>query len=90
MNKEDFKIMMIQLLNNEKSVYNDLVKYMKDNNNLHYKEMVTAIERIIKHIDSGFYDNQIELFCKYIEDEMIKEADEIIEKSKKKTKKKAE
>lgn len=90
MNKEDFKIMMKELLNNEKGVYNDLAKYMKDNNNLHYKEMVTAIERIIKHIDSGFYDNQIDIFCKYIEDETIKEADEIIEKSKKKTKKKAE
>ena len=90
MNKEDFKIMMIQLLNNEKGIYNDLVKYMKDNNNFHYKEMCIAIERIIKHIDSGFYDNQIEVFCKYIEDETIKEADEIIEKSKKKTKKKAE
>lgn len=90
MNKEDFKIMMIQLLNNEKSVYSDLAKYMKDNNVMHYKEMVTAIERIVKHVDSGFYDNQIEVFCKYIEDETLKEADEEIQKSKKKTKKKAE
>lgn len=90
MNKEDFKIMMIQLLNNEKSVYSDLANHMKDKNNQHYKEMVTAIERIIKHINSGFYDTQINLFCKYIEDETIKEADEEIQKSKKKTKKKAE
>lgn len=90
MNKEDFKIMMIQLLNNEKSVYKDLAIYIKDSNNFHYKEMVTAISRIIKHVDSGFYDNQIEAFCKYIEDETIKEADEIVEKSKKKGKKKAE
>ena len=88
MNKENFKEMMIQLLNNEKHTYEDLSKMIK--NNVPYKEMVTAIERIIKHVDSGFYDVQIEAFCKYIEDETLKETDEIIEKSKKKGKKKAE
>lgn len=88
MNKEDFKIMMIQLLNNEKQTYEDLSKMIK--NNVSYKEMVTAISRIIKHIDSGFYDREIEAFCNFIEDEALKEADEIVEKSKKKVKKKAE
>lgn len=88
MNKEDFKEMMIELLNNEKQTYEDLSKMIK--NNVPYKEMVTAVSRIVKHINSGFYDNQIEAFCKYIEDETLKETDEIIEKSKKKGKKKAE
>lgn len=88
MNKEDFKIMMIQLLKNEKQTYEFLAIAIK--NNVPYKQMITAISRIIKHVDSGFYDNQIEAFCKYIEDETLKETDEIIEKSKKKGKKKVE
>lgn len=85
MNKENFKEMMIELLKNEKQTYEELSKMIK--NNVPYKEMVTAISRIIKHIDSGFYDVQIEAFCNFIEDEALKETDEIIEKSKKRKKK---
>ena len=88
MNREEFKEMMKQLLHKEKEVYKMIINI--EPKKQPYKEMIIAIDRIISHIDKGYYDNEIEIYCNHFEDEILKEADEEIQKSKKRTKKKAE
>lgn len=86
MNKFDFKDMMIEILKNERSIYASL-ENMESSNRLVYHHTVTAIDLVIKHLKGNLYDETIEKFCEYFEDEILKETEKQMGK---KGKKKAE
>ena len=86
MNIDKIKEIIIDLLDTEQFIYKSISENIKHKE---YEEMIIAIERIKGHIKTKVYDERIQEFLDYFNEEILKEADKEIEK-KNKRKKKAE